>query len=292
LLLSVTIASAQEKQNPAFVNYINEYKEIAIRQMRQHRIPASITLAQGLLESAAGNSELARRSNNHFGIKCGSSWKGRSTRHDDDMKNECFRVYKSVEDSYEDHSLFLKKARYQSLFKLDPLDYKAWARGLKACGYATSPIYANKLIGIIETYELHLFDEDENGNSRMPNRQEDFRWSVHKIQYNNGVMCVCANAGDTWTSLAKEFSISAKKLLKYNDAIESLPIYPGSIIYLEKKQKKASRDYRKNPWHTVKRGESMYSIAQLYGIRLKNLYKINFKSVDDSIVEGDLLKIR
>lgn len=282
---------AQNKHNADFVNYISDYKGLAIKQMRKHRIPASITLAQGILESGAGKSELARRSNNHFGIKCGSSWNGKTVKHDDDQRNECFRVYKSVEDSYEDHSQFLLKPRYQSLFKLDPLDYKAWARGLKACGYATSPIYANSLIKIIETYELYMYDEDKHGLSRRP-KQNDVKLFIHMIESNNDVLCIRAKDNDTWDSLAKEFSISKRKLLKYNDTIETLSIVPGEIIYLEKKQKKASKAYKKNPWHKVRTGESMYSIAQLYGIRLKNLYKINFMSSYDTINEEDLIKIR
>lgn len=291
LILLTSQTFAQNKQNADFVKYINEYKDIAIKQMREHRIPASITLAQGLLESGAGNSELARRSNNHFGIKCGSSWKGKTVKHDDDRRNECFRVYKSVEESYKDHSLFLQKPRYQSLFKLDPLDYKSWARGLKACGYATNPVYANRLIDIIETYELYMLDEDRHGLTRRPQYKE-VKLSVHVIESNNNTMCIRAKEGDTWKSLSKEFSMSQRKLLKYNDAIESIVILPGDIIYLEKKQKKASKVYKKNSWHKVRYGESMYSISQLYGIRLKNLYKLNFMSINDVIGEGDLLKIR
>lgn len=291
LILLTSQTFAQNKQNADFVKYINEYKDVAIKQMREYRIPASITLAQGLLESGAGNSELARRSNNHFGIKCGSSWKGKTVKHDDDRRNECFRVYKSVEESYKDHSLFLQKPRYQSLFKLDPQDYKSWARGLKACGYATSPVYANRLIDIIETYELYMLDEDRHGLTRRPQYKE-VKLSVHVIESNNNTMCIRAKEGDTWKSLSKEFSMSQRKLLKYNDAIESIVILPGDIIYLEKKQKKASKVYKKNFWHKVRYGESMYSISQLYGIRLKNLYKLNFMSINDVIGEGDLLKIR
>jgi LysM repeat protein len=212
-------------------------------------------------------------------------------KHDDDRRNECFRVYKSVEESYKDHSLFLQKPRYQSLFKLDPQDYKSWARGLKACGYATSPVYANRLIDIIETYELYMLDEDRHGLTRRPQYKE-VKLSVHVIESNNNTMCIRAKEGDTWKSLSKEFSMSQRKLLKYNDAIESIVILPGDIIYLEKKQKKASKVYKKNFWHKVRHGESMYSISQLYGIRLKNLYKLNYMSINDVIGEGELLKIR
>lgn len=283
---------AQGYKNENFVRYIEKYKDLAIAEMRAHRIPASITLAQGLLESGAGNSELARRSNNHFGIKCGSKWHGKKTSHDDDRRGECFRVYKSVKDSYEDHSIFLLKPRYQSLFRLNPLDYKAWARGLKACGYATNPIYANKLINIIETYELYLFDEDEHGRSVRKPKHSDVKLFVHKIEANNDVLCIRAKHGDTWETLSKEFSISKRKLIKFNDAIEGLHISEGDFVYLEKKQKKASKMFKKTPWHKVKPGESLHSISQLYGVRLDNLCKMNFISGDSGVNVGDLVKIR
>ena len=148
-----------QRRNARYVEYINKYSDLAVEQMKLHKIPASITLAQGLLESGAGNSQLARKSNNHFGIKCGGSWRGRSVRHDDDARNECFRAYKHPRESYEDHSDFLKRgARYAFLFKLDITDYKGWARGLKKAGYATDPSYANRLITIIEDYDLYTPD--------------------------------------------------------------------------------------------------------------------------------------
>ena len=133
-LLSALTVFSQDKKNATYLEYIEKYKDIAVEQMRTYKIPASITLAQGILESGAGRSALALRSNNHFGIKCGSSWKGKTTKHDDDKRNDCFRVYSSAEESYVDHSKFLLKARYTPLFQLNPLDYKGWARGLKACG--------------------------------------------------------------------------------------------------------------------------------------------------------------
>lgn len=129
-----------QKRNARYIEYINKYSDLAVEQMKLHKIPASITLAQGLLESGAGYSQLARKSNNHFGIKCGSSWRGRTVRHDDDARNECFRAYSHPRDSYEDHSDFLRRgARYAFLFKLDITDYKGWARGLKKLD--TPPIH-------------------------------------------------------------------------------------------------------------------------------------------------------
>lgn len=290
--LSALTVFSQVKKNATYQDYIEKYKDIAVEQMRTYKIPASITLAQGILESGAGRSALALRSNNHFGIKCGSSWKGKTTKHDDDKRNECFRVYSSAEESYVDHSKFLLKARYTPLFQLNPLDYKGWARGLKACGYATSPVYAKKLIELIDTYELYLYDEDEYGVSRRPVKYDEIKINIHKFFTNNDILCVKAIAGDTWESLSKELGVSVKKLLKFNEAESSVRINEGDLIYIQKKQKKADKKYKKNPWHKVKTGESMYSVAQLYGIRMKNLYKMNFKSPDYTPREGDLLKIR
>lgn len=290
--LSALTVFSQVKKNATYQDYIEKYKDIAVEQMRTYKIPASITLAQGILESGAGRSALSLRSNNHFGIKCGSSWKGKTTKHDDDKRNECFRVYSSAEESYVDHSKFLLKARYTPLFQLNPLDYKGWARGLKACGYATSPVYAKKLIELIDTYELYLYDEDEYGVSRRPVKYDEIKINIHKFFTNNDILCVKAIAGDTWESLSKELGVSSKKLLKFNEAESSVRINEGDLIYIQKKQKKADKKYKKNPWHKVKTGESMYSVAQLYGIRMKNLYKMNFKSPDYTPREGDLLKIR
>ncbi|MEG0455320.1 MAG: glucosaminidase domain-containing protein, partial [Bacteroides sp.] len=168
LLLTLCADAYSQKRNSRYVEYVNRYSELAVEQMREHRIPASITLAQGLLESGAGMSELARKSNNHFGIKCGSSWNGRTVSHDDDARGECFRAYRNPKDSYEDHSAFLKRgARYAFLFELDLTDYKGWARGLKKAGYATDPSYANRLITIIEDYELYKYDR-RSGRAPKP----------------------------------------------------------------------------------------------------------------------------
>lgn len=294
LVWGTTLLQAQTKSQ-AFIDYIEKYKSIAIEQMERHKIPASITLAQGLLESGAGSSELAKKSNNHFGIKCGSTWFGPTTTHYDDGRNECFRVYATVRESYEDHSQFLQKERYSRLFRLSTTDYKGWARGLKACGYATSPTYADRLINIIELYELNKLDRDPNAPVYIPEPEpvyEVVELNSHTILTNNGVMCIQATARDTWDSLAREFALSKKKLLQYNEAIESVTIRQGDLIYLEKKQTRAAKQFGKKYWHHVQQGESMYSIAQLYGIRLKKLYKLNFRDADYVPVQGDLLKVR
>lgn len=289
----VMSASLMGQKNTAYQQYIEKYKPAAIDQMRRYKIPASITLAQALLESGAGNSYLATKANNHFGIKVGVGWNGGHVKRDDDRKGERFRKYKNVAESYEDHSLFLLKERYKPLFRLDPLDYKAWARGLKACGYATLPTYAERLITIIETYELYLFDEDRHG--LRPRKKQETVISVEVVRHPvisvNGIDCVVARQGDTWKELAKETKVSKRKLLSYNEVDDDFVIPAGMHIFLAKKAKKAEAKYR-DTWHKVKAGESMYSISQHYGIRLKNLYKMNFKDADYTPVTGDLLKVR
>lgn len=290
-LASSSIAFAQK--NSAYQQYIDKYKDAAIEQMHRYHIPASITLAQALLESGAGSSYLATHANNHFGIKVSTGWTGPYVKQDDDKKNERFRKYKNVADSYEDHSQFLLKDRYKRLFDLDPQDYKAWARGLKACGYATSPTYANRLITIIETYELDEFDEDRIGLRKRKKKEEPVVVvpTRHSVITVNGIPCVHMRDGDTWDALAKELKVAKKKLLKFNEVEEDFTPPAGMNIFLDKKAKKADVQY-KDTWHKVKSGESMYTISQFYGIRIDALYKMNFK--DDSYipVTGDLLKVR
>lgn len=291
LLLSC-LSNAQK--NVVYQQYIDQYSDMAVEQMRRYKIPASITMAQAILESGAGRSYLATKANNHFGIKVSSGWNGGYVKRDDDRKDEKFRKYKNVEDSYEDHSKFLLKDRYKRLFDLDPLDYKGWARGLKACGYATLPTYANRLIDIIETYELHELDEDRHGLKRKKKKKTEVEYVApqkHAVMLVNGKQCVVARQGDTWESIAKELKVSKRKLLKYNETTDDYALPAGMNVFLEKKAKKADTKY-KDYWHKVKPGESMYGIAQYYGIRLENLYKMNFK--DDSYlpIAGDLLKVR
>lgn len=295
LLMCVTLVAplALGQKNSAYLQYIDKYKDAAIDQMHRYHIPASITLAQALFESGAGTSYLATRGNNHFGIKVGTGWTGKYITRDDERKSEHFRKYKSVEESYEDHSQFLLRDRYKKLFDLDPQDYKGWARGLKACGYATLPTYANRLITIIETYELYEYDEDSFGFKRKKKKSEPevVAPARHAVSLLNGKRRVVVAAGDTWDSLAKELKMSKNKLLKWNEVDEEFILPVGMNVFLEKKAAKADAQY-KDTWHKVRQGESMYSICQAYGICLKNLYKMNFK--DDSYipVAGDLLKVR
>ena len=286
-------ASAQIKWNQAYQQYFDQYKDIAIEQMLKYHIPASITLAQGAFESGAGRSELTRRSNNHFGIKC-HGWTGRTSYHDDDERNECFRAYDSAYDSFEDHSLFLVNGRrYQSLFELKQTDYKGWAKGLRAAGYATNPQYASKLIEIIQLYKLYEYDKAKDYDKFMADRAKDHVLSgvMHPINFYNKNYYVIARKGDTFRSLGEELGISYRKLAKYNERDKRDQLDEGEVIWLKKKRTKAPKDY-KGRLHYVRNGESMYTIAQKYGIRLKNLYKMNHLSPDYQIRVGDGLRLR
>ncbi len=284
-LLAVSVAFAGGRKNKAYEDYIRRYRTIAVDEMKRHRIPASITLAQGLLESGAGKSSLARKSNNHFGIKCGRGWRGRTVRYDDDRPNECFRAYKHVKDSYTDHSKFLCSGqRYAFLFKLDIRDYKGWARGLKKAGYATDPRYADRLIGIIELYDLDRYDK--KGGLKQAERFPD----PHDPYLANGLVYIVGRPGDSFKLLGKELGMSSRKLRKYNELPKDYHFTGGEIIYLEKKNKRAPEGYI---IHKVKPGDSMYSISQTYGIRLKYLYKMNkMKEDDDMPVVGTIMRIR
>jgi LysM repeat protein len=287
-VLFFALEAHAQRRNTRYVEYIKKYEALAVEQMRLHKIPASITLAQGLLESGAGYSQLARLSNNHFGIKCGSGWSGRSVRHDDDARDECFRAYKHVSDSYEDHSRFLLRSRYAALFKLNITDYKGWARGLKRAGYATDPSYANRLITIIEDYELYKYDYKGSYSER---KLEKNPWLLHphQVYLANDIAYVIAQNGDSFKSLGKEFDISWKKLVKYNDLQRDYTLMSGDIIYLKRKRKRASKPYTV---YVVRDGDSMHSISQKYGIRLKNLYKMNRKEGDYVPEIGDRLRLR
>lgn len=285
LTIFVCLALQAQTRNKQYEDYIKKYRELAVDEMKKYHIPASITLAQGLLESGAGQSTLARKSNNHFGIKCGSDWKGKTVRHDDDARGECFRAYKHPKQSYEDHSKFLAgRPRYASLFKLKITDYKGWARGLKKAGYATNPRYADQLIDIIELYDLDKYDK-KGGLKWMKENP-----NPHQPYMANGLVYIVVRAGDSWKSISKEFDISQRKLRKYNDLYKGYTLQVGDILYLEKKNKKAGKEHIV---HVLRAGESMYSISQKYGIRLKNLYKLNKMDAEDPAPEvGTILRLR
>lgn len=297
VLIPMSAANAQQlRWSAQYQMYINQYKDLAIEEMLRYNIPASITLAQGLLESRAGLSDLTIQSNNHFGIKCNGGWTGATSYHDDDAEGECFRAYNNAYESYEDHSKFLKKPRYSSLFSLDRTDYCGWAYGLKSAGYATSPTYATKLIGIIELYKLYEYDNartyDHFIASRENRKHTSNNYLLHPIYQYNKNYYLKARRGDTFRSLSDELNISSHALARYNERDKNDVLAEGDIVYLKKKRRNAEKVFRNRP-HIVKPGESMYSISQYYGIRLKNLYKMNHLSLEDyQIHVGDKLRVR
>lgn len=294
LLATSSAASSQTRRNAAYQNYIEQYKDLAVEQMLRYGIPASITLSQGLLESGAGRSELATKGNNHFGIKC-HGWSGRKVYHDDDEAGECFRAYSNPRDSYEDHSRFLRQGqRYQKLFSYARTDYRSWARGLKACGYATNPNYANQLINIIELYGLDKYDGEKHYDKFMVKHSSDRPVSaeqpLHRIYMFNDNYYMYAREGDTFRSIGEEVGLSYKKIAKYNERDRDDRLAKGDIIYLKKKRKRAPKRFKNVP-HTVKAGESMYLISQLYGMRVESLYKLNNLPASYQIRVGDKLRV-
>lgn len=276
----------QMKWNQQYQQYFDQYKDLAIQQMKRYHIPASITLAQGVLESGAGRSTLATKGNNHFGIKC-HGWTGRAVYQDDDERNECFRAYDNAYDSYEDHSKFLTTSnRYSSLFQLKQTDYKGWAYGLKSCGYATNPRYAIQLIDIIQLYKLYELDEGKSSGKTSGGHMPS-----HRVYEFNQNYYVIANAGDTYRTIGDDMGVSYKKLAKYNENERDAQLEEGDFVWLQKKRRNAPKEYKNRP-HTVEGGESMYTISQRYGIRLKYLYKMNELTPDYQIKVGDVLRIR
>lgn len=288
LLIVIVPGLLSQSRDQLYTTYIDQFHSIATSQQRSHGIPASIILAQGLLESGAGRSRLATEGNNHFGIKC-HDWQGKKIFHDDDEANECFRKYNHARESFEDHSIFLTtRSRYRSLFLLPANDYKSWAHGLKAAGYATDPGYANKLIDIIERYQLYRFDAPQVAGVHTEPAVVPMAGG-HVILKSNGVKMIVARAGDSFTSLAAATGIREDRLRYYNDVPEHATLRPGSIVYLAKKKKKGVRAY---PVHVVQAGETLYGIAQNYGIQLISLYKLNNMSFEQGATIGQVLKLR
>lgn len=300
LLLSTTLlvfTALHSAAQDAYERYIDRYHAMAVDQMRRHGIPASITLAQGLLESGAGQSRLAREANNHFGIKADSRWTGRYLVMADDRPDDRFRVYRSAAESYEDHSLFLcNSRRYAGLFSLSSTDYRGWARGLKAAGYATNPRYAESLISIIERYSLHRYDVGGKTFIRSARPAEcaeavSSSASSRQLYKCNGAIYTIALPGDTWQSLSKWSGVSRRKLRHYNEMPKGIEPSAGEIVYFEKKRSKAARALRHHV-HTVRVGESLHTIAQHYGIRLKTLLRLNGLDATSTLKVGQTLIIR
>jgi LysM repeat protein len=298
-------------QKQSTSEYIQQYKDIAIREMRQYQIPASIKMAQGILESSSGNSKLAKEARNHFGIKCKKSWTGPTFIQDDDAKDECFRKYETALDSYEDHSQFLKtNPRYGELFNLDISDYKGWAHGLKKCGYATNPQYAQLLIRTIEEHKLYELDkggdiiadkpkEKSKTNTTQPRTPRsksndtdlpDFELKQQggrSVMLRNRVQYIVVKQGDTFEKLSKELELMSWQLPKYNDLSSSSKLQAGDILYIQPKRRKASARE-----HVVKSGENMRSISQTHAIKLSRLYKINQLEEGSEPRGGQQLKLR
>ena len=304
-LFSVTIISAQPEH---VTKYLKRYQQIAKDEMNRAGVPASIKMAQGMLESNYGRSTLATKAGNHFGMKCGSSWKGGTHYIEDDdydasgkLIKSCFRKYRRPEDSYYAHSEFLKAPRYSYLFNyVDPTDYKGWAKGLKRLGYATSPTYAEKLISIIEKYELYKLDgevvmppdllADNNASTSSSNTSK--RKRNNKIfQRNNDVRMVFAFADETPADIAVAQRVALKKILKYNERLKdpSKKLEKNEKVYIQKKK----RSYRgRSQYHFVKSGETMYDISQEYGVRLDKLYSRNRLAENTEPLPGERIKLR
>ena len=320
-ILGWAAAAQQDAQSPQ-ERYVAQYADIAVREMYRSGIPASITLAQGLLESAAGQSRLATLGNNHFGIKCHNGWKGRTMRADDDRPQECFRVYDTPEESFRDHSDFLRyRDRYKFLFDLEITDYEGWAHGLKKAGYATDPSYAGKLIDYIEKYDLARYDsltpaaEETEGEGTEDSGEESFaelpesplkleaakplsEWQDEEIRFSltrptytlNGVPFVYAAKGDTYRSLADENGLFFREILHYNDAGKKDQLQPGDIVFLQLKKKGTPKGLDK--YIVDADGESLRAISQRFGVRLSSILEMNGMDANYPLAEGDVVLLR
>lgn len=307
LLMSASIAQTQPVERKfTRQEYIDQYKSMAVKEMLQSGVPASITLSQGILESGDGNSMLAQKANNHFGIKCHGQWNGEKFYMDDDSKGECFRVYESVFDSYKDHSEFLRtRDRYSDLFKLERTDYKGWAHGLKKAGYATNPKYPDLLIKIIEENDLHQYDgmnsapnepkkvisQEEKPKPRRGKLANESEFTVgmgsniHTSK--NRIKYIVAHEGSTFESFERNFDIRKWQLTRYNDLKDNHKFTEGEIVYLQPKRGKAQEEF-----HIVVMGETMRDISQQHGIKLKKLYRKNRMEPGTQPVAGQKLYLR
>lgn len=310
-------SSTAQKLTPE--QYIDLYKDAAIKEMKRMGVPASITLAQGLHETENGNSVLVKKSNNHFGIKCKSSWSGGGVSHDDDAPGECFRTYKNADESYRDHSNYLRgNQRYSSLFELDPADYKGWAHGLKRAGYATNPKYPVILIQTIEKYNLQQYSllaagdvpkynknqfEDDKEVPFVYNEEEEnksFAKNVSnrdlvpaegadfdRIGYVNQVKCVMAKKGTSLLAIATRQNIDLSKLLEYNDFVEDGLLAKDQPIFIQRKATQGSTDV-----YVAKKGETLLDVAQQNGIQLASLASYNGFTKNTVIAEGASLYLQ
>ncbi len=314
LLTAACISKAQKSD--VIIKYIDAYRDIAIAEMHRTGVPASIKLAQGIHETTAGTSDLVRRSNNHFGIKCKSNWTGESVKHTDDAPNECFRKYDDPAQSYRDHSDFLKgSSRYASLFTLDPLDYSAWAYGLKKAGYATNPKYPQIIIKLIETYNLQDYTlialgkmppkenavaaitvegttpedpavimENTTAVERKVEPKRDYPKGEFKI---NNTRVIYASSGTSLLAIAQQYSIPLARIFEFNELERVEILVNDQLIYLQRKRKAGSSEF-----HMVKQGETMRGIAQEEAIRLESLLEYNHLESYMQPAAGEQLYLR
>ena len=314
-----SVALSQSRIKYTTEEYIARWSKTAVEHQEKYGIPASITLAQGILESNNGNGRLAVEANNHFGIKCKKSWTGATISHDDDAKGECFRKYHSAEESFEDHANYIDtQPRYDSLFRHSETDYVAWARGLKAAGYATDPQYAEKLIRIIEENKLYLYDRGGNALDERVAEVEKVEQEIvpeqpaapvndakvvdidnytvtvnphhgYAVQVVNGVEYVEAKQGDSYTKIAALFDLPIKKIYKFNDVAEGAALEEGERVFLQRKQK---HYIGADLYCTAGEGETLRAVAQRYGVRLAKLAMLNRLSSDATLHEGQHIKLR
>jgi LysM repeat protein len=296
-------------------DYLMKYGDLAVSEMKRTGVPASITLAQGMIESDHGRSYLAREANNHFGIKCHNGWAGETSRYDDNKRNECFRKYPHAGESFHDHSEFLRKgSRYRFLFDYKPTDYKAWAHGLKKAGYATNPDYANMIIRKIEENNLSAYDnyskvartsvpaavpiastvELNTGSNvsdkTVPGKSNNAVFArAPRIMVTNRIEYIIVKDGDTKEKLEKEFKLLKWELTKYNELENDFSLTPGQILYLQPKRDKAEPG---KEYHTTVEGDTMYGISQKYGIKLKSLYEMNRMSAGSEPAAGTKIWLR
>lgn len=295
--MAVTLQAASGQYKMTTQQYIEKYKDIAINNMNKHGIPSSITLAQGILESGNGSGRLAVEANNHFGIKCKGSWTGGKIYHDDDEKGECFRKYPSAEESYNDHSIFLTSSqRYAGLFTLKNTDYKGWAKGLKAAGYATNPQYAELLINLIEKYELHQYDTGKGWDFKNPEKA-DQEFITKKLNRKartwgriNGAIYVVAADGDTYAKIARNSGRTTFEVISLNDLDKSATApTEGEKVFVTHKKGRAEKG---SIYHKAEGNQSARDISQLYGIRLKPLLRKNPSLRISAPKEGQIIRLR
>jgi LysM repeat protein len=303
LLTFILSSASANPQRYTRSEYIDKWKDEAIRQMREHGIPASITLAQAILESGDGNSQLARDANNHFGIKC-HGWNGKKVYHDDDRRQECFRKYKTAHQSFEDHSLFLKRSRYAFLFDYKITDYKRWSKGLKKAGYATNPRYPDLLIRLIEENGLAAYDQQGMNEDYRPGKHksapiakspEDGNNIVIEIDRgkkvyvsDNKIEYIITDANTTPGELSDRMNMGRWQIKKYNDLKNGDRIKPGTRIYIQPKRNKS----RKHKKHVVATGETLYTISQKYGVKMKKIRKFSDLPDEYKATPGDTLDLQ